>query len=100
MKMKLIGTLVVVTITLFGWLIWDIQSDRSKSIRIIKEVPLYDEWEPLNGQKSSSMIAPGENLKVNRIRYGKDYMAIKIERESGKSGWVFYQDDAIELSEK
>ena len=97
---KIIGLLVLVILALSGWFFWDVQSDKSKSIKITKALPLYDNWEPLNGQQSNSNVMPGENLKVVRIRYGKDYMAIKVERENGSNGWVIYQGDAVELSGK
>ncbi len=97
---KVIGLVIFLIVALAAWFAWDVQSDRNKSIKIIKAVPLYGNWEPLNGQQSNTNVMPGENLKVVRIRYGKDYMAIKIEREDGSNGWIIYQNEAIELSGK
>jgi hypothetical protein len=97
MLKKLLNVTLAVIVVAVGWFLWDIVKDRNKTINILKVIPLYKEWEPLNGQEVVSSAEPGEKLKVLRIRYGKDYMAIKVGKENGLIGWAFYQNDALEI---
>lgn len=83
--------------SLLAWLAWDIHLDRSKEVRILKTTALYESWESLGGQESASTVEPGENLKIERIRYGKDYMAIKVAKDNGLSGWLIYSSDSVEV---
>jgi hypothetical protein len=97
MLKKLLVVILAVIVAFVGWYLWDIVKDRSKTIKVIRTIPLYKEWEPFTGQGTMSSAEPGEKLKVLRIRYGKDYMAIKVEKENEAVGWAFYQNDALEI---
>lgn len=76
---------------------WDIYKDRSKTIRILRESPLYESWEFRGLRSAFSAVRAGDKLSVKRIRYGKDYMAIKVEKVDGQQGWLIYQGGSMEL---
>jgi len=91
--MKLsIGLVIAFALAAMGlWLI-DIASDRESAVEITARVPAYTNWEcgyPDQPDCSVEFEAyVGEKYDVRRIRYGKDFMAIKI-RKGDSSGWVF-----------
>ena len=92
--MKLnIGILIVAIIVSVG--IWqsDIANDQSKAIKISESVAAYNNWkcgyQSLVGCTKVFEVAPIQTFQVERIRYGKDFMAIKISQD-GKTGWVIY----------
>jgi hypothetical protein len=92
--------LFVLGLILVGCFVFDVQRDKKKSVRIVKPLPVFNNWKRSKDQQKISDVSPGENLKVARIRYGKDYMAIKVEREDRSNGWLIYQRGSIELVER
>jgi hypothetical protein len=92
----LLGAMAAIAL---GWYLWDLKGDRSKSVKILKPTQLYSDWESINGSKTIGSVAPGEHLKVLRIRYAKDHMAIKVEKADGSSGWLI-PDDSVEIDQK
>ena len=87
-------TLIISTILLaviVGLLTYDILKDQRHKIEIIDKTPVYANWEPYpKNEQPLFSVTPENVVRVKRIRYGKDYMAIKIETEKGQRGWVFY----------
>ena len=61
---------------------------------MIRQIPDLDKWElghvPLN---------VGDQVSVLRVRFGKDFMYLKVERPDGFSGWII-ASDGVELSRK
>ncbi|MBU2983992.1 hypothetical protein KO528_01395 [Saccharophagus degradans] len=83
----LIGLLLIVGI----WLL-DIANDRNKEVKIAEGVEAFNDW--VCGYQNQSgcdvvfEVSPNSTFKVKRIRYGKDFTAVKISQD-GSSGWVF-----------
>lgn len=71
-----------------GWFLWDLMKDRSQTVKILNPTPLYEEWGAISSTPSIGTVEPGEKLKVLRIRYGKEFQYIKIERPDGSTGWI------------
>jgi len=94
--MSVILVLVLISIT---WFYIDVQRDKKKKVKIVKPLPVFNGWKRSKEQQKIADVEHGENLKVARIRYGKDYMAIKIQREDKSNGWLIYQRGSIELAE-
>ena len=87
--------LAVITVVSLGWYLWDLKEDHSKTIKILKSTPLREDWESMNSS-STGNVEPGEKLKVLRVRYAKDHMAVKVERADGSSGWII-PDESVEM---
>ncbi|MFL1456366.1 hypothetical protein ACJO5Y_18145 [Marinobacter sp. GN3S48] len=85
---------VVILLSLVGLGVWltDIITDRAKVVEVTAPVPAYNDWEcGYSNQPGCSVVFEvGEDAEydVQRIRYGKDFMAIKIQ-QGGLIGWVF-----------
>jgi len=91
--MKLtIGVFLVLTLVVLG--IWgmDIATDRAKVVEVTAPVSAYPNWEcGYSNQSGCSVVfetRADAKYGVQRIRYGKDFMAIEIQ-QNGISGWVF-----------
>jgi hypothetical protein len=95
---KLIGLLIAISIIFLAGLLLDLRDDRSKTIKILKSTPLFDGWESINSSPIGG-VKPGEKLKVLRIRYAKDHMAVKVEKEDGSIGWII-PDTSVEIGRK
>ncbi len=96
---KLSILLTLVGAIALGWYFWDLRSDQSKSIKVLRSTPLYSEPETMSGTPSIGVVDPGEKLRVRRIRYGKNFMNVKVEKENGITGWIIFQSDHVELGE-
>lgn len=70
----------------------DIVTDRAKIVEITAPVSAYSNWEcGYSNQSGCSVVfevGADTEYDVQRIRYGKDFMAIKI-RQGDLTGWVF-----------
>jgi hypothetical protein len=89
----LIFAIAVPLIGAGGFVGFDILQDRQQ-IAITKEsVPAYSDWEPYPsiGMKHLFVLQANTKEKVNRIRYGKQYMAVRVENTRGEIGWIFYR---------
>jgi len=73
------------------WLL-DIISDRTKVVEVIAPVSAYADWECGYANQSGCSVVfevrSGAKYDVQRIRYGKDFMAIKVQ-QGGVTGWIF-----------
>jgi hypothetical protein len=94
--------LVIIAISLGIWL-RDIYIDRQQVVNTLQRVAFYTDWkcglkcEEQN--KKIGEIPSGIQLNVLRIRYGKDYMAIKVQYNH-KKGWLIYSSDELVLSNR
>lgn len=92
MKISIV-TLILFSLLLFGAWQSDIAQDKKNRIKVVSKVSVYDQWEcgdPLyKGCVELFSLEANTDHQVERIRYGKDYMAIKIQKNN-LSGWVTY----------
>jgi hypothetical protein len=94
--------LIIIAIPLGIWL-RDIHIDRQQLVNTLQSVAFYTDWKC--GQKCGEQnkkigeIPSGIRLKVLRIRYGKDYMAIKVQYNR-KKGWFIYNSNELELANR
>ncbi len=94
MKVQTAIVAIAVLIAAFGiagFLVYDVYQDRQNTVVCNGPVPVYADWEPYptKAQKPSYVLPAQAILKVKRIRYGKDYMAVRVETQKGESGWIF-----------
>jgi hypothetical protein len=84
----IVATLLIVIGSLVGY---DIFQDRQNIVITEESIPAYSDWEPYPTklQKPMFTLPPQTILKVKRIRYGKDYMAVCVETQERESGWIF-----------
>jgi hypothetical protein len=95
---KQLFALLATTSVVGSWLwIQDVISDRRTSIEIVRRVPLFadlpDSPRPVSAQQGT--LEPGQPVRVLRIRYGKDYRAIRVETSRGQTGWLLDDGAAI-----
>jgi len=73
---------------------YDIYDDGAPSIEVLAATPLLAEAHPQNyGETQNDVVATlaeGARPTVLRIRYGKDYMAIRVRTDSNVEGWVIF----------
>jgi hypothetical protein len=79
-------------IAFLGAVIWgsDVLEARRYRVDVIGAAPLYSlpPQEYPSANPLVSTLRPGEHLQVLRVRYGKDFEALKVETEDGHVGWV------------
>lgn len=92
--------LLSIVLLFMGAFYMDVWKDKRKRVKIVKPIPLFDDWKRSEKQQKIADASPGEMFKVARIRYGKDYMAIKVQRDDKSNGWVIYQRGSVELLEE
>lgn len=90
MKFSIIIASAILT-SIFGFWIVDIARDRTKTVKITHVVSAYNDWEcGYQNQDNCKVLFEtqlGSVYKVQRIRYGKDFMAIEITQERGQVGF-------------
>jgi len=90
MKITIVTTFIVLLISFGVWRI-DVAQDQRNRIVVSDKVAAFDKWEcgsPLYiGCVKVFTLSPNTEHNVQRIRYGKDYMAIKVNKNN-ISGWV------------
>jgi hypothetical protein len=92
---------VIIAVSLRIWII-DIYSDRQYMVATLQNVALYTDWKcglRCGEKNKAGEIPSGTRLKVLRIRYGKDYMAIRVEYNRN-IGWLIYSSRDVELELK
>jgi len=94
-----IGIAVAISLVAVGLVLSDIAADRTLRVAVTGSVPMYADWESAPGRASAAIarVGPAENLSVLRVRYGKDFMAIRVRRADGVDGWIL-GDDAVQVS--
>ena len=73
----------------------DVISDRQHQVVVTDTLNVYQTSEPPWRDHDNSVVAsvtPADALKVLRIRYGKDYMVIRVKLPNGQKGYIFYGD--------
>jgi hypothetical protein len=87
--LMLLGLLVV------GPIAVDTLRDRQHRVIITDTLNVYQTSEPPWREHSNPVVAsvtPNDSLKVLRIRYGKDYMVVRVKLPNGQQGYIFYGD--------
>lgn len=86
----MIGLLIIVALVA-GLIGFDVYKDRRHGIIVKGAIPVYGDWEPYpaEGQKAAFILTAGAPATVKRIRYGKSYMAVRIETGDGKTDGYF-----------
>lgn len=92
---------VVIAIPLLIWG-WDRYQDSQIKVTVDSATPLYasDIDAAYGSLKPIRSLKPGENLKVTRTTYGKDYGALLVETEDGGSGWVRFGQDGLTIHQR
>lgn len=90
-----IGILLLVALPLgvaTAMVVADVGGDRAHTVQILAPVPLLEVSRPLGYPNSPNRVIetlqPGAAVKVLRISYGKDYMAVRVQSETGATGSV------------
>ena len=95
-----IGVAVTVFLIALGVWLADITEDQSKSVKVTESVAAYDDWECGYQHTLDCKVVfkteVNQSYSVQRIRYGKDFMAIKVT-QAGISGWI-YVDKGVQVS--
>ncbi|WP_372872861.1 hypothetical protein [Shewanella sp.] len=90
MKSSICVAATVFLIVLGIWLA-DLLDDQSKSVKMTESVAAYSDWEcgyqHMLDCKVVFETKVNKSYPVQRIRYGKDFMAIKVS-QAGISGWI------------
>ena len=82
----------LIFVLLLGVVIWggDVIGDRRYEVDVVGTAPLYS-LPPHEYPRSNPLIETlrqGEHLRVLRVRYGKDFEALKVQTDRGHIGWV------------
>jgi hypothetical protein len=100
MKIKII--IFILAIIIFApFLLWikDIQNDRQETVTTIDKTPLYSKWKcgfNCGNNEIIDIIPSGKNIPVRRIRYGKDFMGIKVIYNN-RTGWLIYSEKYLKI---
>jgi hypothetical protein len=83
---------VLFFVVILGTVVWvgDVLGDRQYRADVIGTAPLYS-LPPHKYPGSNPLISTlrrGEQLRALRVRYSKDFEALKVETEGGHVGWV------------
>ena len=70
----------------------DIREDRQHTLVAVSPLHVYEDNDFWTKGQPIARVAPDARLPVRRIRYGKDYMAVKVRLEDGREGWAFSGD--------
>lgn len=93
-----IGLIVCCAALVVAMAFWrmDISNDQTNSVKITKTMNAYNDWRCRGAEHNRCHVMfeviPGSEYQVQRIRYGKDYMAIKVNHEA-VDGWLLYRAD-------
>ena len=88
MKFKIFIAALFILVPVLVW-IGDVNNDQKHKIEIEQSIGLYNSPEEAAYSGSPiDTVEKNEKVKVKRIKYGKDYMAVKIEKSNGSVGWV------------
>ncbi len=91
--MKAFSILITaILLTVFiGWYT-DVKYDKAHKIQILNVTGIFSTPEKAayatDMDKPILYLQPEQNIFVQQITYGKDFMAIKIETENKVSGWL------------
>jgi len=92
MKFKIFVAVLFILVPVLVWM-GDINNDQKHKIVIEQSIGLYKSLEEAAHSGSPiDTVEKNEKVKVKRIKYGKDYMAVQIEKPNGSVGWVVVGD--------
>ena len=97
---KLSLFVLIVALVIIGGVLTDIYIDRQHILIAEKMTPIYGDLSVSASQPVIiAMLGPGEQNKVLRIIYEKDFMKIKVRTPAGEEGWLWMDKD-IKLTKK
>jgi len=89
---KVFVTIGLTTILIFLLIGLDIQNDKENILIVKKTSQAFDDWEcgysGYRCTKTKFKVFKNERYNVERIRYGKDFMAIQVKSKNDIFGWV------------
>ncbi|ASK68246.1 hypothetical protein CF168_04800 [Shewanella bicestrii] len=87
-----IGVAVTVFLIVLGIWLADLLNDQSNSVKVTESVAAYSDWECGYQHTLDCKVVfeteVNKSYPVQRIRYGKDFMAVKVS-QVGISGWIY-----------
>ena len=91
---KVILSIIIISTIIYGTVLFDITQDKENILIVKKDSVVFDDWKCGYQCKTSKFkIFEGEQYNVLRIRYGKDFMALKIESKNGLLGWAILNEN-------
>ena len=88
---KVTLAILIVLFAITGIVGFDVYHDRQNRIIVKGPVPVYSDWKSHPRDRKPEFILNSDTgVKIKRIRYGKSYMAVRIESQNGQSGWIFF----------
>jgi len=98
-KLSLSAFICFVILAIGLWYL-DVKADQSHTIKVTTDTPAYSDWRcgyrcDITGEEAFTLAA-NTTWHVERIRFGKDFMAIKVTNNS-LAGWVI-NSEKIELA--
>jgi hypothetical protein len=100
---KMIKNLTIVSLIFFiivaaTW-VYDVVSDRNHEIAILKPIPLLEKapQDYPASNRETGKISVGEQVKVLRMGYGKDFRTWKVRGNVGQEGWFIEENDSIKF---
>jgi len=101
MKKNILAILIVITLAATFWAN-DVISDRKQEIIILKPITIYEQppQDYPKTNKESGKITPGEQVKVLRMGYGKDFRTWKVKGSIGQEGWFVEENDSIKVTDR
>ncbi len=90
---------MIITTIIYRAILSDVRQDKKNILIVKKDSVVFDNWEcGYECNTSKFKVFKGEKYTVLRIRYGKDFMALKIESKNGISGWAIL-DEKFEITD-
>jgi hypothetical protein len=91
--MKIVIPTIIISCIIVA-VVWyaDVAKDKKSTLFVSATTTAYNDWECGNiteSCKETFKLSANTNHNVYRIRYGKDFMAIKV-KNNNQAGWVIY----------
>lgn len=101
MKKNILAILIVITLAAMFWAN-DVISDRKQEIIILKPITLFEQppQDYPKTNKETGKINPGEQVKVLRMGYGKDFRTWKVKGSIGQEGWFVEENDSVKVTDR
>lgn len=97
-KNLILVSLILIILAVAPWS-YDVISDRNHEIAILKPMTLLEkppqDYPALN--RETGKLSVGEQVKVLRMGYGKDFRAWKVRGSAGLEGWFIEENDVIKF---
>gem|GEM_PF-6300686 len=91
--------MIAIPLVIWGW---DRYQDRQIKVTVNAATHLYasDVDAAYGSFRPVRSLKPGEKLKVIRATYGKDYGALLVKAEDGRSGWIAIGQDGLTIHQR